>query len=271
MSRQVWAFIACLVALAFSAASFAATRWTVSIAFAFVGVALWLLARRWNRLDPKPFPHELSLVLRLPRPFQSPARVIDLLDPHTGDRVLEIGPGIGTHAIPLASHLSPGGWLDVLDVQREMVEQVRREARHAGVPNIRPVQADAGRLPYRDAAFDAAYMIGTLGEIPDRDGALRELHRVLRPAGRLVVGEVFVDPDFVSLRDLKARAHEAGFAFHSKAGNLLAYVARFVRAAEGVVEDGLAKFDPTNLTLSVSPSRIGTASVAGNARPLVVK
>lgn len=89
--------------------------------------------------------------------------------------------------------------------------------------------------------------------------------------GRLVVGEVFVDPDFVSLRDLKARAHEAGFAFHSKAGNLLAYVARFVRAAEGVVEDGLAKFDPTNLTLSVSPSRIGIASVAGNARPLIGK
>jgi SAM-dependent methyltransferase len=167
--------------------------------------------------------------------------------------------------------LSPGGWLDVIDVQRKMVEHVRREARQAGVPNIRPVLADAGRLPYRDAAFDAAYMIGTLGEIPDGDGALRELHRVLRPAGRLVVGEVFVDPDFVSLGDLKARAHGAGFAFHSKAGNLLAYVARFDRAAEGAVEDGLPKFDTTNLTLSVSPNHLGIVSVAGNARPSIVK
>jgi len=60
--------------------------------------------------------------------------------------------------------------------------------------NITPTRSDARELPYEDDSFDAAYLVAVLGEIPDQNAALRELARVLKPGGRLVVGELVGDP-----------------------------------------------------------------------------
>ncbi len=119
--------------------------------------------------------------------------------------------------------------LDVLDVQAEMLDELMRRARQDGITNIVPTQSDATSLPYPDETFDGAYLIGVLGEIPDRDAALGELRRVLRLHGRLVIGEHFVDPDFVSLGSLRAHASLAGFGFRGKLGVPFAYFARFQR------------------------------------------
>src|SRR5204862_84263 len=76
-----------------------------------------------------------------------------------------------------------------------------------GLSNIIPSRGQAGgQLPYPDGRFDAAYLVTVFGEIPDPGVALRELHRVLRPGGRLAVGEVILDPDYTSLRELRSRA-----------------------------------------------------------------
>jgi ubiquinone/menaquinone biosynthesis C-methylase UbiE len=66
-----------------------------------------------------------------------------------------------------------------------------------------------------------------LGEIPDGQAALRELRRVLKPSGRLVIGEVFFDPDFVRFGVLTSRAERASFAFERRQGGGLSYLARF--------------------------------------------
>ena len=78
-----------------------------------------------------------------------------------------------------------------------------RDARGAsdrGVTNVRPTLGDAQALPFDDDAFDAAVLVTVLGEIPDQEQALREIARVLRPGGRLVVGELFGDPHMVTVR-----------------------------------------------------------------------
>lgn len=126
------------------------------------------------------------------------------LDPKPGQRLLEIGPG--EPAVHIADQLAPGGRLEVIDAER------------------------ATTLPYRDATFDAAYLMRGLGELSDPDAALQELYRVLRDDGRLVVAETAFDPDFVPLGLLRRHGERAGFAFERRAGAPGALVACF-RAA----------------------------------------
>jgi ubiquinone/menaquinone biosynthesis C-methylase UbiE len=121
--------------------------------------------------------------------------------------------------------LQPDGVLDVLDVQQEMLDDLMRRAGRCGLRNIVPRQGDAQRLPYPDASFDAAYLVSVLGEIPDATSALRELRRVLKPHGRLLVCEVFLDPDFISLPALQALAGNTGFVLERQSGPRLAYTA----------------------------------------------
>ena len=228
MKRQTWAFLAAVGSVLLMIAAIVRLEITWALLWSLAAVGFWITTRRWQRISPVPFPYTFRWFLQiLPRPGQSPTRLAQILQPRNGEHVLEIGPGIGTHALPMASALGPNGVLDVLDVQREMLEAVRRRASTAGITNIEAREGDAAHLPYPDQTFDGAYLIGVLGEIPDGDGALRELSRVLKPTGRLVIGELFVDPDFISLPQLLARAERAGFLIARTMGSTLAYLARF--------------------------------------------
>ena len=142
-------------------------------------------------------PHTFRWLLHIPRPGLSARRLARILELRPGERMLEIGPGIGVHALPVAAPLGPGV-LEVLDIQQAMLYDLMRRAQRRGIQNIVPTQGDARQLPYSDDTFDGAYIITALGEIPETDRALRELRRVLKPGGRLVIGEFFLDPDFVS-------------------------------------------------------------------------
>jgi SAM-dependent methyltransferase len=190
------------------------------------GVAAWV-TRQWSLKYPGPMPHLLRWTLLVPRGNHSPRHLQRVLEPRRGERILEIGPGIGIHALPVAAALAPDGALDVLDVQQEMLDDVMQRAGRAGLTNIMPTQGNAQELPYSDGTFDAAYLVGVLGEIPDGQVALRELRRVLKPNGRLVIGEIFFDPDFVFWPSLQDRTARAGFAFERKLGGSLSYLARF--------------------------------------------
>jgi ubiquinone/menaquinone biosynthesis C-methylase UbiE len=184
------------------------------------------LARRWSRLHPAPMPHSLRWILYLSHPGLSPRALHRVLAPRPGERMLEIGPGIGHHALPTAEALAPSGRLDVLDVQPEMLEDLRTRAERRGVTNVVAAEGDAERLPYGDASFDAAYLITVLGEIPHPEQALRELGRVVKPRGRIVVGELFLDPDYVSPARMRRFAASAGLVFGAQAGSALSYFAR---------------------------------------------
>ncbi len=101
-----------------------------------------------------------------------------------------------------------------------------RGAGERGLTNLVPTQGDATALPYEDASVDAVVLTAVLGEIPDTAAALREIRRVLRPSGRLVVGELFGDPHFTTLASLKRQAAEADLSYEEHSGNWFAYFAR---------------------------------------------
>jgi ubiquinone/menaquinone biosynthesis C-methylase UbiE len=218
--------------------------WILAPAFALLGEPAWaggcvafalavhLAGRTLSRVSPMPMPYLLRGVLRVPRGPQSPRRLNQLLQPCPGEHILEVGPGVGVHALPVAEVLLPDGVLDVLDVQQDMLDDLMRRAIRRDLSNIVPRLGDAQALPYTDGAFDAAYAIWVLGEIPDSRAALRELRRVLKPSGRLVICEVFVDPDYVAVQDLKDMAGSAGFVLERLVGPRFAYSALF-RSAPG--------------------------------------
>ena len=158
--------------------------------------------------------------------------------------MLEVGPGTGYYALYTARWLQPGGTLEVLDLQQQMLDHTLGRARRQGITNIVATRGDAQALPYPDGAFDAAYLTVVLGEVPDQHVALRELRRVLKPGGRLVVGEVFPDFHMAPFGALKERAEEVGFAFERRIGGPLGYFASFRAPLRGAPGDGLIT-DPT--------------------------
>jgi ubiquinone/menaquinone biosynthesis C-methylase UbiE len=181
----------------------------------------------WWRRNPSACPYSQRFWVEAPHPFITRERLQRILEPRSPERVLEVGPGTGYYALPVADWLSPDGVLDVLDVQQEMLDHTMRRADEHGIANIVPTRADAREMPYEDDTFDAAYLVTVLGEIPDQDAALEELARVLKPGARLVVGELFGDPHMVTFGSLRQRAQSAGLVFEERLGGPLGYFARF--------------------------------------------
>jgi ubiquinone/menaquinone biosynthesis C-methylase UbiE len=189
-------------------------------ALAVLAVAFW-----WRK-NPSACPYGQRFWVEAPHPFITRARLREILEPEAGERVLEIGPGTGYYTLDLAGWVSPGGQVEIFDIQQEFLDHTMRRAEERGIANVRPTQGDAQSLPYDDDSFDAALLVSTLGEIPDQDAALRELKRVLKPGGRLIVGELFGDPHMVTTGSLRQRAEAAGFSFERRSGPKVGYFAR---------------------------------------------
>jgi ubiquinone/menaquinone biosynthesis C-methylase UbiE len=185
-----------------------------------LGAALW-----W-RTHPSACPYSQRFWVEAPHPFITRDRLREILQPRPGEHLLEVGPGTGYYSLPVAGWLTPGGSLDVLDVQQEMLDHTVRRASEAGIENIAGTLADARELPFEDDSFDGAYLVTVLGEIPGQDAALRELRRVVRPGGRIVVGELFGDPHMVTHAALAERARAAGLSVDRRLGGALWHFTR---------------------------------------------
>lgn len=186
---------------------------------ALLGGALW-----WRK-HPSACPYGQRWIVEPPHPFITRNRLREILEPAPGERLLEIGPGTGYYSLPVAEWLGSGR-LDIFDIQQEMLDHTMKRATERGAGNITATQGDAQELPYADATFDAAYLVTVLGEIPDQRAALHELVRVVRPGGRIVVGELFGDPHWVGPGSLRRRAQAEGLTLIKRIGTPLAYFAR---------------------------------------------
>jgi ubiquinone/menaquinone biosynthesis C-methylase UbiE len=193
---------------------------------AVVAGAVW-----WGaRTHPSAFPYAGRLLLDFTHPFITRERLVEVLEPRRGERILEIGPGTGYYSLSVAELIRPDGRLTVLDVQQEYLDHTMGAASTRGLTNIEPVLADATALPFSEDAFDGAYLVTVLGEVPDGDSALRELRRVVKPDGRIVFGETPLDPHLVTLASLRRRGLEAGLRFEHRSGGPLGWFASFTPA-----------------------------------------
>jgi ubiquinone/menaquinone biosynthesis C-methylase UbiE len=189
-----------------------------------------LAAALWWRKNPSACPYGQRFWVEAPHPGITRKRLIGTLEPQPGERILEIGPGTGYYTFEIAARVD-GGQLDLFDIQQTMLDHVMREANRRGVTNVQAALGDAQSLPYADDSFDAVVLVTVLGEVPDQDRALREITRVLKPGGRLVVGELFGDPHMVTSGKLRERAERAGLTFARRVGSPLAFFARLEKPA----------------------------------------
>jgi ubiquinone/menaquinone biosynthesis C-methylase UbiE len=188
--------------------------------------AATLAAALWWRKNPSACPYGQRFWVQAPHPIVTPERLRRVLRPQPGERVLEIGPGTGYYTLDLAQWVVPAGTVEIFDLQQEFLDHTMRRAGERGIENVVPTQGDATALPYEDGSIDAVVLTAVLGEIPDRPAALGEIRRILAPAGRLVVGELFGDPHFTTLVSLKSQAAQAGLAYEEHSGNWFGYFAR---------------------------------------------
>ncbi|MFD2923934.1 class I SAM-dependent methyltransferase [Halobacillus naozhouensis] len=188
-----------------------------------------ILTYRISRMrnEPSPLPYSQRMFTEFPRPFMSRTRLHMMLQPVAGQRLLEIGPGTGYYSLDATAWISPGGTLDILDVEQRMLDHTIRKVHEFGLDNVFSTQGDAQELPYPANSFDAAFLVATLGEIPDQERVLKELHRVLKPNAHLVIGEGQPDPHMVGYQRLRRLVQDKGFTLEGKTGNFWGYFAKF--------------------------------------------
>jgi arsenite methyltransferase len=112
-----------------------------------------------------------------------------------GETVVDLGSGGGIDVILAAHAVGPSGKAIGLDILPEMLETAARHAAEAGVTNVEWVQGEMETIPLPDEAADVVISNGAINLSPRKSRVFAEIFRVLRPGGRFVTSDNFVDDD----------------------------------------------------------------------------
>jgi len=114
-------------------------------------------------------------------------RTLEVLSPRVGECVIDVGCGPGLLVHDLAVEVGPEGRVVGVDTSLPMLQLAER--RCSGLPHMKLVEGNAENLAADDATFDAVACIQVLLYIADVQNVLKEIHRVLKPGGRVVIME----------------------------------------------------------------------------------
>jgi ubiquinone/menaquinone biosynthesis C-methylase UbiE len=194
---------------------------------------LWLtLAKLVRKLFRFPAPAFVGHVLDsgYRRRIQPPEQLIKRSGVKKGMHVLDLGCGSGAFTPFVARAVGEKGKVYALDIQADMLEQLENKLsrpENKDIRNIKVIEGNAYKLPFDNGSLDLVYLVTVLQEIPDRNRALQEVKRVLKPGGILAVTELFPDPDY-PWRSTTIRLCEGnGFVVDEVSGNFFDYTVRF--------------------------------------------
>jgi SAM-dependent methyltransferase len=139
------------------------------------------------------------------------------------DRILDVGCGTGFILLGAARRASQ---VVGVDVTPAMLAEARRRVEEAGLTNVTLREGTAEALPFADQRFDAAITRLTLHHFGDPRRALSEMHRVLRPGGRLVVCDIVAaeDPAKADLHNRLERLRDPSHVQHYPASSVVKLV-----------------------------------------------
>jgi len=107
-----------------------------------------------------------------------------------GDKVLDLAGGTGDIAALLSKRVGVNGRVVLSDINEAMLSVGRQRLENQGIANnIRYAIANAESLPFEDGEFDAVTIAFGLRNVTDKNAALKEMHRVLRPGGKVMILE----------------------------------------------------------------------------------
>ena len=118
-------------------------------------------------------------------PTLHPGRLVALehMGIKPGDRVLEVGVGTGINTSLYPRNCQVTG----IDLSTSMLEKARERVAREGLRNVRLIEMDAARLTFPDDAFDIVYAPYLVSVVPDPVQVVREMRRVCRPGGKIIV------------------------------------------------------------------------------------
>jgi arsenite methyltransferase len=201
---------------------------------------------------------------------------IAALAPAAGESVLDLGSGGGMDVFLAAPHVGATGRVIGVDMTPEMIERARATAAKHGFANVEFRQGRLEALPVDDASIDAVTSNCVINLVPDKGQVFREVARVLKPGGRLVISDIVLD------RPLPAAIADDLYAWAGcVAGAMLRddYFAALAAAGLGELEivrdvdyvEAIATQLPDEIQALLDRAGVGREAIAGAVRSLTFR